>query len=65
MPLAERVRCGARDSLQHAIEAEWAGLLDECALVSLIDGRRAVVHNGYLPTREILTTVGPVAVQVP
>ena len=33
--------------------------------MSLIDGRRAVVRNGYLPAREILTTVGPVAVQVP
>ena len=27
--------------------------------------RRAVVRNGYLPAREILTTVGPVEVQVP
>ena len=33
--------------------------------MSLIDGRRAVVRNGYLPAREILTTVGPVEVQVP
>jgi putative transposase len=33
--------------------------------VSLSDGRRAVVRNGYLPAREILTTVGPVEVQVP
>jgi hypothetical protein len=30
----------------------------------LIDGRRAVVRNGYLPAREILTTVGPVEVRV-
>jgi len=28
-------------------------------------GRRAVVRNGYLPDREILTGVGPVAVKVP
>ena len=40
-------------------------LLNEFASVSLIDGRRAVVRNGYLPSRDILTTVGPVAVQVP
>ena len=33
--------------------------------MSLIDGRRAVVRNGYLPAREILTTVGAVEVQVP
>lgn len=29
-----------------------------------IDGRRAVVRNGYLPEREIVTAVGPVPVQV-
>ena len=40
-------------------------LLGEFATVSLIDGRRAVVRNGYLPARAILTTVGPVEVQVP
>ena len=65
LPLEELVRRGARDILQRAIEAELEVLLDEFASVSLIDGRQAVVRNGYLPTREILTTVGPVAVQVP
>ena len=28
-------------------------------------GRRAVVRNGYLPEREILTGVGPVSVKMP
>lgn len=65
LPLEELVRRGARDILQRAIEAELEVLLDEFASVSLIDGRRAVVRNGYLPAREILTTVGPVEVQVP
>lgn len=65
LPLEELVRRGARDILQRAIEAEVEVLLDEFASVSLIDGRRAVVRNGYLPSREILTTVGPVEVSVP
>ena len=65
VPLEELVRRGARDILQRAIEAEVEQLLDEFAAVALIDGRRAVVRNGYLPAREILTTVGPVEVQVP
>ena len=65
LPLEELVRRGARDILQRAIEAEVQVQLDEFAGVSLIDGRRAVVRNGYLPAREILTTVGPVEVQVP
>ncbi len=65
LPLEELVRRGARDILQRAIEAEVQVQLDEFASVSLIDGRRAVVRNGYLPARAILTTVGPVEVQVP
>lgn len=65
LPLEELVRRGARDILQRAIEAEVEQLLEEFAAVSLMDGRRAVVRNGYLPAREILTAVGPVTVQVP
>ena len=65
VPLEELVRRGARDILQRAIEAEVETLLAEFSEVSLIDGRRAVVRNGHLPAREILTTVGPVEVRVP
>ncbi len=65
LPLEELVRRGARDILQRAIEAEVEQLLEEFGSVSLIDGRLAVVRNGYLPARAILTTVGPVEVQVP
>jgi putative transposase len=65
LPLEDLVRRGARDLLQRAIEAEVEVLLEELAGVTLIDGRRAVVRNGYLPARAILTTVGPVAVRVP
>jgi putative transposase len=65
LPLEELVRRGARDILQRAIEAEVQVLLKELEDVQLIDGRQAVVRNGYLPAREILTGVGPVQVQVP
>lgn len=65
MRLEELVRRGARAILQRALEVEVQVLLDALAPVALIDGRRAVVRNGDLPAREILTTVGPVEVQVP
>jgi len=65
LPLVELVRRGAREILQRAIAAEVQVQLDEFAAVSLIDGRRALVRNGYLPTRAILITLGPVEVQVP
>ncbi len=65
LPLEELVRRGAREILQRAIEAEVQVLLDDLAGVQLSDGRQAVVRNGYLPAREILTGIGPVEVQVP
>ena len=60
-PLTELLRTGAKRLIQQAIEAELAqyeAQVDE-------QGRRAVVRNGYLPEREILTGVGPVPVKVP
>jgi hypothetical protein len=51
--------------LQRAVEAELEEFLARFDSVSLLDGRRAVVRNGHLPEREILTAVGPVAVEVP
>jgi transposase-like protein len=65
LPLEELVRRGAREILQRAIEAELQVMLEELEGVRLLDGRRAVVRNGYLPAREILTGVGPVEVRVP
>lgn len=40
-------------------------MLEHYSNVKTIDGRRAVVRNGYLPEREIVTAIGPVPVQVP
>jgi putative transposase len=65
LPLEELVRRGARDVLQRAIEAEVEQLLEDMRSVTVMDGRQAVVRNGYLPAREVLTSVGSVPVQVP
>lgn len=65
LPLEELLRRGARELLQQAIEAEVRVMLEDFDGVRLLDGRRAVVRNGYLPARELLTGVGPVEVQVP
>ncbi len=65
MSLDDIVRRGARQVIQQAIEAELAQLLEQYENVKTLQGRRAVVRNGYLPEREVLTGAGPVAVQVP
>jgi len=65
LSLEELIRRGARELIQKAIEVEVAELLATYGQVSLLGGQRVVVRNGYLPEREVLTAVGPVAVRVP
>lgn len=63
--LTELLRNGARRLIQQAIEAELAEMLAKYEGQTDEQGRRAVVRNGYLPEREILTGVGSVTVKVP
>jgi putative transposase len=63
--LDELIQQGARQVIHQAIEAELAALLEQYSKVKTLDGRRAIVRNGYLPEREVVTAIGPVPVQVP
>jgi putative transposase len=63
--LDEMVRRGARQVIQEAVEAELAELMERFGNVKTLHGQRAVVRNGYLPERDILTAAGPIAVKVP
>ena len=61
----EVLRHGAQELIRQAVEAELADLLAQHAGQRDTKGRAAVVRNGYLPEREVLTGLGPVSVQVP
>jgi transposase-like protein len=63
--LEELIRRGARDLIQKAIEVELQELMSEYENVRMLGGRRAVVRNGYLPARELLTPVGSIELRVP
>lgn len=63
--LEELIRRGARELIQRAVEVEIGQMLSEYENVRTLCGARAVVRNGYLPAREILTPVGAVEVRVP
>ena len=63
--LSELVREGAQRIIRQAVEAELEAFLEGYAADRDAQGRRAVVRNGYLPSREVLTGVGPVRVRVP
>ena len=55
---------GAQRLLAQAIEAEVDGLLSDQSS-RYVEGKRAVVRNGYLPERMIQTGLGDIAVKVP
>jgi len=63
--LDDLIQEGARQIIQQAIEAELKALLERYSNVKTLDGRQAVVRNGYLPERAVVTAIGPVTVQVP
>src|SRR5690606_10206503 len=64
-PLTELLRNGARDLIKQAVEAELCGMRSDYEDLKLIDGRQAVVRNGYLPERTIQTGIGDVIIKVP
>jgi putative transposase len=63
--LSELLRSGARRLIHEAVEAELEIFLEQHRERHDAAGRQAVVRNGYLPEREVLTGVGPVTVKVP
>ena len=64
-PLNEMLRQGAKDLVAQAVESELLTLLEQHQGLRLLDGRQALVRNGYLPERTIQTGLGDVEVKVP
>jgi len=64
-PLDNLVRQGARQMLQAALESEVQTFLAQHAAKVDDQGRRLVVRNGSLPSREILTGAGPLPISQP
>lgn len=63
--LEEIARAGARQLLQAALEAEIADFLEHHTSLRDEGGRQRLVRNGYLPEREVITGIGPLAVRQP
>ena len=64
-PLSDLLRLGAQELIAQAVETELQVLLDQYKDVRLLDGRKAVVRNGFLPSRTVQTGIGDVEVKVP
>jgi hypothetical protein len=63
--LGELLRVGARQLISQAVGAGLRGFLERHAGRLDERSRRAVVRNGYLPGREVLTGIGPVRDELP
>lgn len=63
--LDEIIREGARKMLQAAIESEVDDFVAQHADRRDAQGKRLVVRNGYLPSRELLSGAGPLEVKQP
>lgn len=63
--LTQLLREGAQRLISQAVSTELELFLEDHRERRDAAGRRAVVRNGYLPEREVLTGIGPVTVQVP
>ena len=62
--LGEVVRNGAQRIIRRALEVELQVFVEEHEAERDARGCRAVVCDGYLPAREVLTGIGPVTVRV-
>jgi putative transposase len=64
-PLEQLIAAGARQMLQAAIEQEVEEYLQAHQSRRTADGRAAVVRNGHLPERQLITGAGPIPVRQP
>ena len=64
-PLTATLRQGAKELIAQAVEAELVSMLEQHQSLRMLDGRQAVVRNGYLPERTVQTSLGDVEVKVP
>ena len=62
--LTELLRNGAKNLIAQAVDAELQELLNQYSHLQL-DGRQAVIRNGYLPERTIQTGLGDVEIKIP
>jgi len=63
--LEDALREGARRLLQQAIEDEVEEYINKHLSLKENDNKRAVIRNGYLPERSIMTGIGSIPVQQP
>ena len=63
--LEQVVREGARKMLQLALEDEVEEFIQKYSNLTGKDGRKVVAKNGYMPQRDIVTGMGPLAIKQP
>ena len=64
-PLTDLLRTGAEKLIYQAVEVELQELLTLHSERRTETGTSGVVRNGFLPARELQTSLGPVTVRIP
>ncbi len=64
-PLTDLLRTGAEKLIYQAVEVELQELLVQHSERRTVTGNAGVVRNGFLPARELQTSLGPVTVRIP
>lgn len=63
-PLTELLRNGAKALIAQAVEAELQEMLAKHEEL-MVDGKKAIVRNGFLPERTLQTGIGDVEIKIP
>ena len=63
--LEQVARQGAQKMLQLALENEVEEFIQKHSCLKGENGNKAVIKNGYMPQREILTGMGPLPIKQP
>ena len=64
-PITDILRSGARKLLSEALEAEIESFMAQYRDLKDDHGRQRITRNGYLPERQIQSSIGSVPVKAP
>ena len=65
MSIEEIILAGAEENVRMALELERGNYLRAMARLKMADGSPAIVGNGYIKERMVMSTVGYVPVKIP
>lgn len=63
--LTDLIKRSAREMITCAVEAELQEFMNQHMQLCNTDGKQRIVRNGYLPERQLTTSIGSIPVKIP